>query len=129
MKNYIILTRIGWAAAAGWLSSPWTALLKARCRFSRSPSISKSTGCLAGPAHTNSDRQQAGKTPASVNFFQNLRNTFLYCYFIHPSVLFNKELASEQINQSLQKCKIAKNWQQKCCLDKPRKVHRNCQFK
>ena len=42
MKNYIILTRIGWAAAAGWLSSPWTALLKARCRFSRSPSISKS---------------------------------------------------------------------------------------
>ena len=42
MKNYVILTRIGWAAAAGWLSSPWTALLKALCRFSRSPSISKS---------------------------------------------------------------------------------------
>ena len=80
-------------------------------------------------AHTSSDRQQAGKTPASVNFFQNSRNTFLYCYFVYPSVLFNKESASKQTNQSLQKCKNAKNWQQKCCLDKPRKVHRNCQFK
>ena len=57
------------------------AFLPLDCIAQSSVPLQSKSEHLKVTAHTSFDRQQAGKTPASVNFFQNSRNTFLNCYF------------------------------------------------